>query len=255
MIRTPAILVSPDFEPRGKEHADDSLSLSHRYLEAVIAAGGLHLAMPPTTQQGLIAESVRRCEGVLLTGGDDIEPELYDGCLPARARKTVESTPDGGRRDLRELLLIDEVFRQRKPLLAICRGHQMLNVALGGTLLADIPSQKARAIDHRRTDRRNEIVHEVRLTQGSMLAKITGGQTLGVNSTHHQAIARVPAPLRVTAVSSDGVVEWLELKPAAAPLLPWLISVQFHPERLVDRYPVHQGLFNAFIQACIRMDS
>lgn len=255
MIRTPAILISPDFEPKGKEHADDSVSLSHRYLEAIMAAGGLPLVMPPTIQRGLIAECVRRCEGVLLTGGDDIEPRVYDGRLPGRVKRTVESTPDGGCRDLRELLLIDEVFRQRKPLLAICRGHQILNVALGGTLLADISSQKPRALDHRRTEQRNEIVHEVRLTPGSMLAKIMGGQTLGVNSTHHQAIARVSAPLRVTAASSDGIVEGLELKPAAAPLLPWLISVQFHPERLVDRYPAHQELFNAFIRACIRTDS
>ena len=152
-------------------------------------------------------------------------------------------TPDGGARDLRELLLIDEVFRQRKPLLAICRGHQMLNVALGGTLVADIPSQLPRAINHRRMDRRSEIVHEVRLTPGSLLAKITGRQRLGVNSTHHQAVARVAAPLKVAAVSSDGIIEGLELKPGAASMLPFLLSVQFHPERLVDRYPEHRAIF------------
>jgi putative glutamine amidotransferase len=252
MMRPPLILISPDFEAKGREHADESISLSNRYQEALLLAGGLPMAMPATTARGAISECVRRCEGVLLTGGDDVEPRLYADKLPRRLRREVAITPDGGQRDLRELVLIDEVFRQRKPLLAICRGHQVLNVAFGGTLFAHIPFQKPQVLNHRRSDRRSEIVHEVRLTLGSLLSKIAGGQSLGVNSTHHQAVARVAAPLAVTAVSSDGVIEGLELKPAAAPLLPWLLSVQFHPERLVDRYPAHQAIFDAFIRACLR---
>ena len=153
---------------------------------------------------------------------------------------------------MRELVLIDEVFRQRKPLLAICRGHQILNVALGGTLVADILAQEPRAINHRRMDRRNEIVHEVRLTRGSLLAKITCRQKLGVNSTHHQAVAQVARPLKAAAVSQDGIIEGLELERGAADLLPFLLSVQFHPERLVDRYPEHRAIFRGFIQACRR---
>jgi len=166
-------------------------------------------------------------------------------------RGTVTVTPDGGARDLRELLLIDEVFRQRKPLLGICRGHQMLNVALGGTLVPDILGQMPRAINHRRMDRRSEIVHEVRLTRGSLLSIITGKQKLGVNSTHHQAVGRVAAPLRPAAASHDGIVESLELRPEAAGMLPFLLSVQFHPERLADRYPEHRAIFRGFIQACV----
>jgi putative glutamine amidotransferase len=153
-------------------------------------------------------------------------------------------------RDLRELILIDEVFRQRKPLLAICRGHQLLNVALGGTLIADIARQIPRAINHRRMDRRSEVVHDARLTRGSLLARMTGKQKLGVNSTHHQAVARVAAPFKVAAVSNDGIVEGLELKPDAARMLPFLLSVQFHPERLVDRYAEHRAIFRGFTQAC-----
>ena len=83
------------------------------------------------------------------------------------------------------------------------------------------------------------------------MAKIAGGQRLGVNSTHHQAVARVAAPLRVAAVSSDGIVESLELRPGAAKMLPFLLSVQFHPERLVDRYPEHQTIFQALTRACV----
>jgi putative glutamine amidotransferase len=91
----------------------------------------------------------------------------------------------------------------------------------------------------------------VRLTRSSILAKLTGKQKLGVNSTHHQAVARVAAPLRVAAVSSDGIVESLELKPGGAKMLPFLLSVQFHPERLVDRYPEHQAIFRGFTEACV----
>jgi putative glutamine amidotransferase len=213
-------------------------------------AGGLPLTMPATVSRECIAECVRRADGVLLTGGDDVDPRLYGDGLPPKVRRTVGVTVDGGHRDLRELLLIDEVFRLHKPLLAICRGQQVLNVALGGTLIADIPLQEPKALNHRRTDKRSEIVHEVRLTPGSILAKITAGQTLGVNSTHHQAVGRVAPPLQVSAVCHDGIIEGLELKPGAAHCLPFLLSVQFHPERLVDRYPRHQAIFGAFVQAC-----
>jgi len=84
-----------------------------------------------------------------------------------------------------------------------------------------------------------------------MLAKITGKQRLGVNSTHHQAVGRVAGPLRVTAVSDDGIVEALELKHEATHLLPYFMTVQFHPERLASRYPAHQELFNSFTRACV----
>jgi len=162
----------------------------------------------------------------------------------------VSITPDSGERDYRELMVIDSVFRQHKPLLAVCRGHQILNVALGGTLVADIPRQWRNAQPHGCNDKRDQIVHDVRLTAGSLLAKIVGGLKLGVNSTHHQAVARVASPLRVTAKSDDGMVEGLELKPGGSRWLPFLLSVQFHPERLEDRYPVHHAIFQSFARAC-----
>ena len=210
MTRPPLILISPSIEARGIEFKDRSISLSEAYPRAIVDAGGTPLIMPSGQSRELVAECVRRCDGVLLTGGDDIEPRLYKDHVPGKLRKTVETTPDGGERDFRELILIDEVFSQHKPLLAICRGQQILNVALGGTLVADIGSQVPDALEHRRTDKRGEIVHEVQLTPASLLAKITGGQKLGVNSTHHQAVAKVAAPLRPTAVSEDGVIEGLE---------------------------------------------
>jgi putative glutamine amidotransferase len=250
MRRRPLILVSASVERKGPEFGDLSNSLSRCYDQAVINAGGLPLTLGATTAREVIAEAVGRCDGVLLTGGDDIEPRLYGNDLPARIRRTVGVSPDGGARDFRELLLLDEVFRQRKPLLAICRGHQLLNVALGGTLIADLPSHTPKGLNHRRFDKRDDPVHEVRLTPESLLARITGVQKLGVSSTHHQAVGRVAEPLTVAAISQDGVVEAMELKPQAARWLPFLVSVQFHPERLEDRYPEHRAIFRVFAQAC-----
>jgi putative glutamine amidotransferase len=252
MTRPPLILISPSIEPAGVEFSDRSISLSEAYPRAVADAGGIPLTLPVGKSRELMAECVRVADGILLTGGDDIEPALYQPTVPAKIRKTVETTPDDGERDFRELLLIDEIFRQRKPLLAICRGHQLLNIALGGTLIVDIPSQCPNAIEHRRMDRRSDVVHEVRLTPQSLISKITGKKILGVNSTHHQAVGQIADPLTATAMSEDGVVEGMELKPEAAGLLPFLLAMQFHPERLASRYPEHRSVFRAFTQACIR---
>ena len=251
MSRPPLVLISPDIEATGKEFGDLSISLSGNYQQAIMSVGAIPVTLAAGRSRELIAESVRRSDGVLLTGGDDIDPRLYANGLPGRVRRTVDVTPDGGARDLRELLLIDEAFRQRKPLLAICRGHQMVNVALGGTLTADIPCQLPEALNHRRMDERDEIVHEVRLTPGSILAKIIGKQTLGVNSTHHQALAKLAAPLQAAAVSADGIVESAELRPSAAGLLPFFLTAQFHPERLAAQYAEHQVIFRAFAYACV----
>jgi len=250
MESAPLVLVSPSIEKKGEEFGDLSSSLSETYQEALIKAGCLPLSLPTTVSRECIAQCVGRCDGVLLTGGEDVNPKIYGNALPASLEKKVTLTPDGGARDFRELLLIDEAFRQRKPLLAICRGHQVLNVALGGTLVADIPSQVPGALNHRRMDKRSQVVHEVRLTENSLLAKIVRKPTLGVNSTHHQAVAKVAAPLAVTARSQDGIAEGLELKPEAAGALPFLLSVQFHPERLANRYAEHQAIFSAFAVAC-----
>lgn len=252
MLRPPLILVSPHIEKKGDEFGDVSISLSETYQQSLMRSGALPVAMPATISREVISECVKRSDGVLLTGGEDIEPKIY-GNEPARAlRKKVIVTPDGGQRDLRELLLVDEALRQRKPLLAICRGHQVLNVALGGTLVLDIPTQLPKALNHRRMEKRSQVVHEVQLTPDSILAKITGARKLGVNSTHHQAVAKVAPPLRVTARSPDGVIEGLELRSTAANAAPFVLSVQFHPERLADRYSEHQAIFDEFSRACMQ---
>ncbi len=248
MKSAPLILVSPSTQRRGAEFSDYSLSLSDAYPQAIITAGGIPWIMSCTPSAELVAESVRRCDGVMLTGGDDIQLELYASNPSPRLRKTV-SAPDLFR-DLTELLLIDEVFRQRKSLLAICRGQQILNAALGGTLVVDIASQEPRAINHSRTDLKDKIVHEISLIPDSLMFRVFGRRTLGVNSSHHQAVCRVTKLLRVTATSTDGTIEALELSRADSQLLPYLLAVQFHPERLVGRHPEFLELFRSFILAC-----
>lgn len=228
--------------------SDLSLSLSEAYPRAVLEAGGLPLVLPGSTSREQVAETVRRCDGVLLTGGDDVSPELYDPDLaPALRAKVIIESPE---RDFRELLLVEAAFAQHKPLLAICRGHQILNVAFGGTLVADIPTQRPSDVAHRRMDAKREVVHELTLKPDSLLAQLAGRTQLGVNSTHHQAVDRVGGPLQAVGHAPDGLIEVLELKPAARDTLPFLLSVQFHPERLVDRYPEHAAIFAAFVAAC-----
>jgi putative glutamine amidotransferase len=246
------ILVSPSIERRGVEFHDLSASLSVKYDFAVTRSGGIPVTAPTTTGRALLAEAVRRVDGVLLTGGDDINPDLYANNLPRAVRKTVEQTPDGGGRDLRELILIEEVFRQRRPLLAICRGHQLLNIALGGKLIADIRRQVPGALNHQRMDRAGELVHEAPLTAGSLLARITRKRVLAVNSSHHQAVLEPAEPLTAVARTRDGIVEAMEWKPETARRMPFLLSVQFHPERLAEKYAEHRAIFSRFVEVCRR---
>jgi putative glutamine amidotransferase len=129
----------------------------------------------------------------------------------------------------------------------------MLNVAFGGTLIVDIPLQCPGALEHRRTDKKNQVVHDAELTDGSLLATITGKKTLGMNSSHHQAIGKLAAPFVATARSEDGVIEAMELKPGAASL-PFFLAVQFHPERLYARHGEHLKMFQHFVRACAQAE-
>lgn len=245
--KSPSILISPSTETRGSEFSDYSLNLSHAYTQAIIKAGGVPLVIPCETDDNFVAEAVRRCDGVMISGGEDLQPELYSEELKPGLRETVGPTDPP--RDLLESSLIREAFQQQKPLFAICRGHQLLNVALGGSLFVDVKMEVPGAQEHRQMAKKGKVVHDAAIRPGSFLEAILGVSVIGVNSTHHQAVSKIADSLQACATSPDGIVEALELNAAHRELLPWLLSVQFHPERLLRDHPIFHRLFESFVQA------
>ncbi|MFO1501350.1 MAG: gamma-glutamyl-gamma-aminobutyrate hydrolase family protein [Verrucomicrobiota bacterium] len=248
MCAPPTILVVPGTMAEGPEFLDHSITLSDAYLTAVVKAGALPMVMPCTSSADLIAAYVARADGVLLTGGDDIQPGLYGARVTPAIAKTLSSHDPI--RDLAELEIVRQIFGQGKPLLAICRGMQLLNVAFGGTLYMDLPSEAPGSIAHSQLELKDRAVHPIDISGDSLLSEIFERRELGVNSTHHQAVRDVAPPLRVTARSPDGIAEAMELGLADRHRLPYLLAVQFHPERLIPRHSEFIRLFRSFVRAC-----
>jgi putative glutamine amidotransferase len=208
------------------------------YTEALAKVGLVPLVVPPLMSSAAspILDGV---DGLLVTGGEDVAPARYD----EEPHPTVEAHEG---RDESEIALILEARRRRVPTLAICRGIQVVNVAFGGSLVQDIPSQCPSAIDHDPKHDRDERVHEVRVDATSNLAKALGTDCLTTNSFHHQALARIAGELRVTARAPDGVVEGAE---STDPTW-WMLAVQWHPEELTNTTePWDRNLFMAFARA------
>ena len=248
MKNTPTILISTSNEQRGFEFHDRSTSLSHCYTHATLAAGGIPTLAPVIAEKKAVAEMVRRADGVMLTGGDDLQPDLYDSDLPKKIKaKAVGIDPQ---RDIFEFLLIEQTLRQRKPLLAICRGPQVLNVALGGGLVTDIPAERPGALIHHRRAKAHRLVHTAELAKGSLIRKIYGKAKMRINSAHHQAVGELAPMLRATAWTKDGIIEAIELNDDEANGAPFLLGVQFHPERVYEKHPEHLKIFRAFTKAC-----
>ena len=250
MSRAPSILITASTAKAGVEFLDVSISLSNRYLSGVFQAGGVPFTMAIIPDQKLVEEYVSRCDGVLMTGGDDINPKLYQKSLSAELKKTLELAT--AERDNTDLLVIKEVLRQNKPFFAICRGMQLMNIAMGGTMYVDIPLQVPAASRHSRPDLKDKIVHPMAVAKGSLLQQITGKNNFGVNSSHHQAIKDLAIGLQVTGRAPDGIIEALELSPENQSMLPWFLGVQFHPERLFQAHQTHFALFTSFIKSCTR---
>ncbi|HEY2855502.1 MAG TPA: gamma-glutamyl-gamma-aminobutyrate hydrolase family protein [Gemmatimonadaceae bacterium] len=211
------------------------------YTAALAKVGLVPLVVPPLPAAAarVILAGVA---GLLVTGGEDVAPERY-GEDP---HPTVDAHEG---RDESEIALILEAQKRRVPTLAICRGIQVANVALGGTLVQDIPSQLEKAISHDAGDQRDARVHEVHVERNSRLAAALGTDCLTTNSFHHQALAMVPSALCVTAHSiSDGVIEGAE---SADPSW-WMLAVQWHPEELTETAePWDRNLFEAFAKAVL----
>lgn len=209
------------------------------YTDAIRAAGLKPYILPVLEgdDAGALLDDMR---GLVLTGGEDVDPSHY-GAVPHPALGEVHA-----QRDAFELALARAARARGLPTLAICRGVQILNVALGGSLVQDLPSEHAGALAHDGAWARDARVHAVRITPGSRLAGAVGATSMMVNSLHHQAIARVAGGLRVVAVAPDGVVEGLE---ALAPGW-WMAGVQWHPEELTGSAEEwDRALFATFARA------
>jgi putative glutamine amidotransferase len=212
------------------------------YLRAVEAAGGIPVLLPPHLSERARRALWDRLDGVLLTGGGDIEPARFNE--PAHPT-LVDVSP---LRDALELEIVGRALDDAVPLLAICRGLQVLNVALGGTLYQDLPTDKPGAVAHSQKEPRDQATHAVKvMSEGTRLASIIGVPELEVNSFHHQAIKRLAPGLREVAWAADGVIEAVEMEDDR-----FVIAVQWHPEDLVTHDPAARSLFAALTAAASR---
>jgi putative glutamine amidotransferase len=214
------------------------------YTGAVLAAGGLPMILPVATMGPLpVADYLDAVDGLLFSGGEDVAPAYYG---EARDERCHEPDPD---RDLFEIHLARGALERRLPVFGICRGLQVLNVAAGGTLYQDLACRPGTLAFHSATvaDRRR-LIHRVRILPGTRLAAVMGVGESPVTSTHHQFV-KDPAPgFRVSAECiEDGIVEAIE-----HPENPFLLAVQWHPERMVGEHPEHLALFRALVEAAQR---
>jgi putative glutamine amidotransferase len=230
---------APQADPPRRE-----MALGMKYSMAIEAAGGVPVVIPPMHDEH-IGPLLDRLSGVVLSGGPDMDPGTYGGRYHPQLGPTE---PD---LDHFELCVVQRLLEREMPVLAICRGAQVLNVALGGNLYQHLPEDPGGGIDHRkRTPDAPDTAHDVEVAHGSLLAGALGREgTTHVNSFHHQAAHAIGRGLRPVAWAADGVVEGVEL-----PERDFVVGVQWHAESLIEQ-PEQLALFEAFVRAADRHDA
>lgn len=215
--------------------------LGRSYVHAVELAGGIPLLIPPMGDDESLRAIAERLDGILLSGGNDVDPARY-GEEPIPQLGLVE--PE---RDALELSLAQIAIQDEQPLFGICRGMQALNVAQGGTLYQDIGAQQPEAIKHdyhSYEGPRDMRAHEITVAAGSPLAAIVGEKGYAVNSFHHQAVKEPGKNVKIIGWAEDGLAEAMMVEEH-----PFALAVQYHPEELVDSDPAALALFEAFVRA------
>ena len=220
--------------------AAERTGVNAAYIRSVLGAGGVPILLSPLLGPSYAARALDGVDALLLTGGEDIHPALYG------AEPSPFLNPPSRERDLFELALFATARQRELPVLGVCRGIQLVNVGLGGTLFQDIPSERPGSVAHDPGGERDARTHAIELKPGSRVAAALGGTAFSVNSFHHQAVDRLADGLIASGWSPDGLIEAVE-SPADAP---WLLAVQWHPEEMhAEVRAPDRGLFRALIVA------
>ena len=210
------------------------------YMEGIAQAGGIGVMLPLTDDEESLRQLLDRCDGLLVTGGQDLDSNLYAEADHSLCGEIVPT------RDAMEMPLLRMALDVNKPILGICRGLQALNVVLGGTLYQDIPTQCPSDVNHRQQPPYHEFSHTVSLASDAPLAKLLRADSIGVNSCHHQAIRDLAPALQVMATAPDGIVEAV-----CHPEKAFVWAVQWHPEFLLPGTDENcRHIFRAFVSAC-----
>lgn len=209
------------------------------YMTAVEQAGGVPFMFPQTTDEEVIASLLAVSDGLVFPGGQDIDPAMYGQEKKPCCGELLEEL------DQMESLVFPAALELRKPILATCRGAQILNVLCGGTLYQDLAEEYPSDLNHDQKTPYSESVHSVTVKSGSLLHKITGTETLQVNSLHHQAVARVSDRFIVAAEAPDGLIEAISMEDQ-----PFVLGVQWHPEWMMETDEMSRKIFGAFMDAC-----
>ncbi len=221
----------------------DRTGINAAYVKSVVAAGGVPLVLSPLLGPSLAGRALAGADGLLLTGGEDMDPAWY------QAQPSPHLYPPSRERDLFELALFAAARQMELPILGICRGIQLINVAMGGTLYQDLPTERPSAIEHNATRPRDARVHSIRLAPGSRAAAALGTAPLSVNSFHHQAILDLATGLTASGWTEDELIEAVETDAGT----PWLLAVQWHPEEMfAEATAPERGLFRAFVEEAAR---
>lgn len=217
----------------------ESLWMLPGYVNGVMAAGGLPLTLPLTTDHEMLAQAGEMCDGFLFTGGHDVSPSIYG------AEAKFDNIACCPVRDEMELTLLNMALEADKPLLGICRGIQLLNAALGGTLYQDIPGELNSPLEHHQTPPYDVPVHNVSLATDSPLFALLQEKIIPVNSYHHQAVKQLAPPLKAMAYAADGLVEAVYL-----PDKTFVWAVQWHPEFSYQSDSRSRKILQTFVKSC-----
>lgn len=216
----------------------DSLWMLPAYLEGIQENGGVPIIFPFSNDKEEIEQLCSMCDGFLFTGGQDVDPALYN-------EDALDNVEICAQRDILEQIVLDYALKNNKAILGICRGIQFINVALGGTLYQDIPTQYDSKISHSMRPPYDKKWHNVSIVKDSPLYSLLNMDVLGVNSCHHQAVKEVASELKVMSISEDGLVEAVYM-----PEMKFVWAMQWHPEFLYRTDENSQKVFKEFVEQC-----